>query len=262
MLGEHREIPIDLVLRGRFQPRTEFAPGELDDLANSIRQAGVVQPILVRPAGKQFELIAGERRWRAAQLAGLHDIPAVIRSLTDEQAAQAALIENIHRADLKPLEISDFIQRLIAEFGLTHEHVADMMGLSRPVVTNYLRLLRLSAPVRDLVNQGRLQAGHAKVLAGVTDPHQTDLAREAAKKEWSVRELERAVKRLSDAAEVYEPLSDDPDVRHLEQTLSERVGNAVRIEVNKKARGRLIINFNSNDELEGQLEKLFGYTGD
>lgn len=261
--GELRDVPVDLIQKGRYQPRVEFKPGELEDLAASICQVGVVQPIVVRPVGKKFELVAGERRWRAAQMADLHEIPAVVRTLSDEQTAIFSLIENVQREDLKPLEIADYLQRLINEFDLTHAAVAEWMGYSRVKVTNYLRLLDLGADARELLNKGELEAGHAKVLAGVEEPLQGKLARDVVAKGWSVRHLEKELKKARATGPVPGPEhSADPNVRRLEEHLSNQIGNAVRIDVDQKSRGSMTIKFNSLEELQGQLQSLFNYSSD
>ncbi len=252
------ELDIDRVQRGKFQPRQNFDQQSLQELADSIRSQGIIQPVVVRPEGNHFELIAGERRWRAAQLAGLQKIPAVIRELDGKTAAVIALIENIQREDLNPLEESAALMRLIDEFELTHQQVADSVGRSRAAVSNLLRLLDLADPVKDQVNRGLLDMGHARALLALIRHDQIEVAKLVVNRGLSVRETEQLVKRTlsgnsknKSAATVV-----DPDVRRLENRLSEKLGAAVKIKSGKQGSGKLIISFHNSDELDGILEHL------
>ncbi|MGD8643794.1 MAG: ParB/RepB/Spo0J family partition protein, partial [Chromatiales bacterium] len=191
-----RQLPVEEIRRGRYQPRGEIKPEALQELADSIRAQGLVQPVVVRPVEGGFELIAGERRWRAAQLAGMHRIPAVIREIPDQAAAAMSLIENIQREDLNPLEEAQALQRLIAEFGLTHQQTADSVGRSRTAVTNLLRLLELSEEVKTLLADGALEMGHARALLALNGARQAQAARHVAQRGLSVRETERYVQSL------------------------------------------------------------------
>ena len=252
------EIDIDRIQRGKYQPRAVFDQQALQELADSIRAQGVVQPIVVRPEGAHFELVAGERRWRAAQLAGLQRVPAVIRDLDARSAAAIGLIENIQREDLNPLEEARAFSRLIEEFDLTHQQVADSVGRSRAAVSNLLRLLDLADPVKEQVNQGLLNMGHARALLALIRHDQVEIARLVVNRGLSVRETEALVKKTlaapPGAKKAASPV--DPDVRRLENELSEKLGAAVRIKPGKKGSGQLVIHFHSSAELEGILDHL------
>lgn len=258
--GELRNLPLDLIQRGKYQPRTDMKAESLEDLASSIRAQGVVQPILVRrlAAPGHFEIIAGERRWRAAQLAGLQEIPAVIRDVPDESALAMALIENIQRESLNPLEEAVALARLVNEFSLTHQEVAEAVGRSRAAVSNLLRLLELDADVKLLVEQGKLEMGHARALLALPLSMQCEVARRVAAKGLSVRETEKLVRQL--LADTGTPKStlqhEDPDIARFKQSLSERLGAAVDIEHSVKGKGKLVISYNSLDELEGILSHI------
>ena len=253
------EIDIDRIQRGRFQPRQTFTPETLQELADSIRAQGVVQPIVVRPEGDHFELVAGERRWRAAQLAGLQKIPAVVRELDSRSTAAIALIENIQREDLNPLEEAQAFHRLIEEFDLTHQEVADSVGRSRAAVSNYLRLLDLADPVKEQVNKGLLNMGHARALLALIRHDQIEVAKLVINRGLSVRETELLVKKTLAAQPSDKkpaPAKVDPDVRRLESDLSEKLGANVKIKPGKKGSGQLIIHFHSSAELDGIIEHL------
>ena len=252
------EIDIDRIQRGRYQPRQVFEPEALQELADSIRAQGVVQPIVVRPEGDHFELVAGERRWRAAQLAGLQKIPAVVRELDARSTAAIALIENIQREDLNPLEEAQAYLRLIEEFDLTHQQVADSVGRSRAAVSNLLRLLDLAEPVKDLVNKGLLDMGHARALLALIRHDQIEIARLVVNRGLSVRETELLVKKALSAQTGGDTksVSKDPDVKRLETQISEKLGAGVKIKSGKKGAGQLIISFNSSAELDGILEHI------
>jgi ParB family chromosome partitioning protein len=253
-----REIDIDRIQRGRYQPRQVFEPEALQELADSISAQGVVQPIVVRPDGDHFELVAGERRWRAAQLAGLQKIPAVIRELDARATAAIALIENIQREDLNPLEEAQAFLRLIEEFDLTHQQVADSVGRSRAAVSNLLRLLDLAEPVKQQVNQGLLNMGHARALLTLIRHDQIEIARVVVNRGLSVRETEALVKKTLAAEDSSKPkaVHVDPDIKRLETEISEKLGAGVKIKSGKKGSGQLVISFHSSAEFEGILEHL------
>ncbi|MFP4080657.1 MAG: ParB/RepB/Spo0J family partition protein [Ectothiorhodospira sp.] len=250
-----RHVPVEQIRRGRYQPRVTLRPEALEELAASIRAQGMVQPVVVRPVEGGFELVAGERRWRAAQMAGLHEIPAVVRDVPDQAAAAMALIENIQREDLNPLEESSALQRLIREFGMTHQQVAESVGRSRAGVTNLLRLQDLEEGVKALVDEGALEMGHARALLSLTGPAQVEAARRVVDKGLSVRETERLVQSMLNEATAQkgEAPPRNPDVERLESELSDRLGARVQIRYNTKGRGRLVIQYNSLDELDGIL---------
>jgi ParB family chromosome partitioning protein len=252
------ELDIDRIQRGKFQPRQVFEQESLQELADSIRAQGIVQPIVVRPEGKHFELVAGERRWRAAQLAGLQKIPAVIRELDSKSAAAISLIENIQREDLNPLEQAQAFQRLIEEFDLTHQQVAGSIGRSRATVSNLLRLLDLAEPVKQQVNKGLLDMGHARALLALIRHDQIEIAKLVVNRGLSVRETELLVKKTlaAETAPQAKPKASDPDIRRLENRISEKLGAGVKIKPGKKGSGQLVISFHSAAELDGILEHL------
>lgn len=254
-----RHIAVELIQRGAYQPRVHFEPDALQELAESIKAQGVIQPIVVRPisAGK-FELIAGERRWRACQLAGLHEIPAVVKELNDQSAAAISLIENIQREDLNPLEESRALQRLIDEFEMTHQQVAEAVSRSRASVTNLLRLKDLNEDVKLLVDERKIAMGHARALLALSGAEQSLLANKAAAQDWSVRETEKQVKRqLNPPPKVSESTASmDPDIKRLQEQVSERLGAPVNVEHKSNGKGRLVINYSSLDELDGILAKI------
>lgn len=256
-------LPLDQLESGRYQPRREFDPDALQALASSIRAQGVVQPIVVRPlpGDDQYEIIAGERRWRAAQLAGLSEIPAIVRDIPDEMAVAIALIENIQREDLNPLEEASALKRLTEEFGMTHQAIADAVGRSRVGVSNLLRLLDLSAAVKRHIEAGHLEMGHARALLTLDEATQGELAAQVVARGLSVRQTEALVrqhqKRAEKPADEAEPNpADDPDVRRLQQDLAERLGAEVQIDHGKKGKGRLVIRYHSLDELDGILAHI------
>jgi ParB family chromosome partitioning protein len=255
-----RKLPVDLLRRGRYQPRQDMRPESLEELANSIRAQGVVQPIVVRPlSGKEgYEIIAGERRWRAAQLAGLQEIPAVVRDVPDEAAVAMSLIENIQRENLNPLEEARALERLTEEFGMTHQRAAEAVGRSRAAVTNLLRLLDLGDEVKLMVERRDLEMGHARALLGLSDQlEQLTAARKVVSAGLSVRETERLVKRLAAGASATKPANPpDPDVVRLQNELGEKLGASVLLRQSAKGRGQLVIKYNSLDELEGILDHI------
>lgn len=253
---ELKNLPIDALQPGKYQPRTRMDQEALEELAASIRAQGLMQPILARPvAEERYEIIAGERRWRAARLAGLSAVPVLVRDVPDRQALAVSLIENIQREDLNPLEEATGIQRLVQEFGMTHAEAAEALGRSRSSVTNLLRLLDLAPPVRDLLAEGRLDMGHARALLALPVARQLELARIAADKQLSVREVERrANASLKGRGRVRSKR--DPDVARLEEELSARLGTTVQIKAGANGAGRLIIAYRSLDELDAFLSKL------
>ncbi|MET0987952.1 MAG: ParB/RepB/Spo0J family partition protein [Steroidobacteraceae bacterium] len=259
---ELAKIPVDLLQRGKYQPRIDMRPETLQELADSIKAQGVVQPIVVRPlaavAGQplRYEIIAGERRWRAAQMAGLQEIPAVVRRVTDEAAVAMALIENIQREDLNPLEEARALDRLIKEFDMTHQTAAEAVGRSRAAVSNLLRLLELSEEVKLLVERRHIEMGHARALLALTNRRQqSEVATLVAQKQLSVRETEALVRRLgSDATVQPAPAARaDANIRKLESDLSEKLGAKVLIQHASGGKGKLVISYHSLDELEGIL---------
>ena len=264
-----RELPVDLLERGRYQPRVDMRQESLQELADSIRAQGLVQPIIVRPldaaeggAETRYEIVAGERRWRAAQLAGLDAIPALVRDMSNREAVAVGLIENMQREDLNPLEEAGALRRLVNEFDMTHAEAAGAVGRSRATVTNLMRLLELPDEVKELVEARSLNMGHARALLALADPEAlVDVARRAVRHGWSVRETERAVNRLARPAVKPPPApATDPDVQRLETQLSDRLGASVRIDHRTKG-GRVIIRYHGMDELEGIIEQLRPQSG-
>jgi len=253
-----RHLAVDLIQRGKYQPRVDMHADTLQELADSIKAQGVVQPVVVRPIGAgRYELIAGERRWRAAQLAGLHEIPAVVRDVPDRAAIAMALIENIQREQLNPMEEANALQRLINEFELTHQQAAEAVGRSRAAVSNILRLLSLNDDVKALVEHGQLEMGHARALLSLEGAAQSRAAQHVADKGLSVRETEQLVRRLSaPAAPKASKPALDPDVRRMQDELSERLGAQVQFQHGAKGKGKLVIQYNSLDELDGILAHI------
>lgn len=258
MDGELRNLPVDVIQRGKYQPRIDMHPDTLQELADSIRAQGVVQPIVVRPIGEnRYEIIAGERRWRAAQMAGLHDIPAVIREVADNAAIAMALIENIQREQLNPMEEARALQRLIDEFELTHQQAAEAVGRSRVAVSNLLRLLSLNDDVKRLLENGDLEMGHARALLALEGKQQSAAAQSVVAKGLSVRETERLAKHLLESpAEQVKAKAADPDTKRLEQDLSQKLGAQVALQHGAKGKGKLVIQYNSLDELDGILAHI------
>lgn len=265
--GELRQIPVDLMQRGKYQPRRDMQEEALKDLADSIRKQGVVQPVVVRPVGdrsaggsQRYEIIAGERRWRAAQMAGLQAVPAVVRDVSDKTAIAMALIENIQRADLNPLEEAEAMQRLISEFEMTHQEAAEAVSRSRAAVSNLLRLLELTREVQDLVRKGALEMGHARALLALKGPAQNDAARRVVDRGLTVRDTEllvrRRVQELQGAPRAAKEHKADPNVRQLERQLTEKLGAKVLVEQGGKGSGKLVIHYTSLDELDGILAHI------
>lgn len=256
--GHQGTLTVDQLQPGKYQPRTRMDPGSLEELAASIKAQGIMQPILVRElAVGRYEIIAGERRWRAAQLAGLDAVPVLIREIPDEAALAMSLIENIQREDLNPLEEAAGLQRLIEEFGMTHQQAADAVGRSRPAASNLLRLLQLAAPVQELLMAGDLDMGHARALLPLAGAGQIALANRVVAKRLSVRETERAVAHeLNPPAHRAVKAQVDRDLLRLQEELSDAIGASVTIKSNKKGAGQLNIAFGSLDQLDGILERL------
>jgi ParB family chromosome partitioning protein len=264
---ELQKLPIDLLQRGKYQPRVDMRQETLQELADSIKAQGLVQPIVVRPiseggAGqpRRYEIIAGERRWRAAQLAGLHEIPAVVRHVSDNAAIAMALIENIQRENLNPLEEARALERLISEFDMTHATAAEAVGRSRAAVSNLLRLLDLTEEVKQLVEQREIEMGHARALLALENrKQQAEVAALVAQKKLSVRETEALVKRLlaqpGSAPESASPRN-DPNIRKLESDLSEKLGAKVQVQHSSSGKGKLVISYHTLDELDGILAHI------
>jgi len=254
-----QQLPVELLQRGQFQPRRQIDKEALDDLANSIAKQGVLQPIVARklPSG-DYEIIAGERRWRAAQQAQLDRVPVVVRELSDEDAMVIGLIENLQREDLSPIEEARGMQRLIEEFTMTHQQVADSVSRSRAAVSNLLRLLSLQSDVSSLLEQGKLDMGHARALLSLDEAMQQKAALQIIKSGMSVRQAESLVRRLQEenANPVTKVKEKDPDIRHLEESLSEKLGTHVEIKLGSRGKGKLVIDFHGNDVLQGILEKI------
>ena len=257
--GELRSLPIGQIQAGKYQPRRHWNDEALDELAASIRAQGLIQPVVVREIGKHsYELIAGERRWRAAQRAQLDEIPALIKQVAEQAVPAMALIENIQRQDLTPLEEADALKRLVDDFALTHQQAADAVGRSRASVSNLLRLTELPEPIRKLLDDGKLEMGHARCLLTLDESIAVPLARQAVTLGWSVRELEEAARRAQTApkGKARHAPARDPNVGALERELGERFATRVELAQGKNGRGKLVIHYHSNDELDGILGKI------
>jgi ParB family chromosome partitioning protein len=249
-------LPLDLISPGPYQPRSIFDADRLEELAESIRHQGVIQPIIVRARGdKQFELIAGERRWRAAQIAGIDKIPAIVRDVPDEIAIAMALVENIQRENLNPIEEATALRRLVDEFQMTHQEAGDAVGRSRSAVSNLLRLLELSEDVRELVDARHLEMGHARALLTLEPSLQAQAAREVVKKSLSVRETEKLVRRLKNPPTRTVTVI-DPDTKYIQDQIAEKLCATVKLSHNNRGKGKMVISYNSADELEGILEHM------
>lgn len=255
---ELQQLPLDVIQRGKYQPRRDIDPVTLEELANSIRTQGVMQPIVVRSIGAgRYEIIAGERRWRASQQAGLDRIPAMVRDVSDEAAIAMALIENIQREDLSPIEEAVALQRLQQEFQLTQQQVADAVGKSRVTISNLLRLIALPEEIKTLLSHGDLEMGHARALLGLPADQQVEGARHVVARGLTVRQTEALVRQWLNKPESVkaEPKS-DPDIVRLEQRLAERLGSPVQIKHGEKGKGQLVIRYSSLDELQGVLAHI------
>lgn len=255
---ELQYLPLDIIQRGKYQPRRDMDPQALEELAQSIRAQGVMQPIVVRPIGEgRYEIIAGERRWRASQQAGLDRIPAMVREVPDETAIAMALIENIQREDLNPLEEAIALQRLQQEFQLTQQQVAEAVGKSRATVTNLLRLISLPEGIKTMLAHGDLEMGHARALLGLPEERQLEGARHVVARGLTVRQTEALVRQWLNTTERPEtPPATDPDILRLEQRLAERLGSPVQIRHGQKGKGQLVIRYSSLDELQGVLAHI------
>jgi ParB family transcriptional regulator, chromosome partitioning protein len=257
--GELRMLPIQQIQPGKYQPRRHWNDEALDELAASIKAQGLIQPVVVREIGKHsYELIAGERRWRAAQRAQLAEMPALVKNVPEAAVPAMALIENIQRQDLTPLEEADALKRLIDDFDLTHQQAADAVGRSRAAVSNLLRLTELPASIKKLLDEGKLEMGHARCLLTLPERDAEGLALEAARNGWSVRELEEAARRAQQApkGKAKSAPSRDANIADLERQLSERFATRVELAQGRGGRGKLVIHYHSNDELDGILGKI------
>ncbi len=256
--GALRALPVDVIQRGEYQPRVDMHQESLQDLADSIAAQGVVQPIVVRSIGEnRYEIIAGERRWRAAQMAGLHEIPAVLREVDDRSAIAIALIENIQRENLNPLEEARALERLIREFELTHEQAAEAVGRSRAAVSNILRLLDLDDSVKGMLERGEIEMGHARALLALTGAKQIEAARQVTKRGLSVRATEGLIRQLQQKPATKSAAKPkDPDIQKLETSLADKLGASVLLRQGKGGKGKLEISYNSLDELDGILEHI------
>ena len=258
---EQRNLPIERLKPGKYQPRTQMDPESLAELAASIKAQGIMQPILVRaidktPGAERYEIVAGERRWRAAQQANLAEVPVLVRDIPDEQALAMALIENIQRENLNPLEEAQGLQRLIDEFGLTHQQAADAVGRSRPAASNLLRLLQLSTPVQTLLMSGKLDMGHARALLPLAATQQIAVAQRIVQKGLSVREAEQLVQQILNPPAKTTEKPVDRDLLRLQEELSDTLGAAVAIRSNRKGAGKITIEFSGLEQLEGILGEL------
>ena len=260
VLGEEERLrnkPIDLIQRGKYQPRVEMNEAALEDLAASIKAQGVMQPIVIRSiAAQKYEIIAGERRWRASQMAGLSSIPAVVKQVSDEAAIAMSLIENIQRENLNPIEEAMALKRLQDEFELTQQEVASAVGKSRATVTNLMRLIGLHIDVQKMLQVGKLEMGHARALLTLSETKQVEFAKLVANKGLSVRQTESLVRNVNAGSELDRKKSIDPNIKKLEEDLGEKLGAKVIIQHTEKGKGRLVINYNSLDELDGILVHL------
>ncbi|HDZ8881261.1 ParB/RepB/Spo0J family partition protein [Aeromonas dhakensis] len=256
--GELRKLPVEWLQSGKYQPRKDMSQDALEELANSIRAQGVIQPIVVRPLGEQsFEIIAGERRWRASQLARLEVVPCLVKDVPDEAAVAIALIENIQREDLNAIEEAVALQRLLTEFELTHQQVADAVGKSRTTVTNLLRLNQLNDDVKRFVEHGDLDMGHARALLALSGQAQSELAKLVAQKGLTVRDTEKLVQKALEPAKArVEPVR-DPQFGYLERQISEKIGNQVQLQPGKQDSGKLVISY----ENLADLDRVLGYFG-
>jgi ParB family chromosome partitioning protein len=258
---QQRSLPVGVLQPGKYQPRTQMDSVSLEELAASIRAQGLMQPILVRPVGNalgedRFEIVAGERRWRAAQMAGLNEVPTLIREIPDESALAMALIENIQRENLNPLEEALGLQRLIDEFSMTHQQAADAVGRSRPAASNLLRLLQLAPPVQELLMRSEIDMGHARALLPLSGALQIQLAQRVVQKGLSVRDAERLVQHALRPPKEVDARKPDRDVLRLQEELSDSLGAQVEIRTNRKGSGKILIEFSGLDQLEGILQRM------
>ncbi|HDO1313943.1 ParB/RepB/Spo0J family partition protein [Aeromonas veronii] len=256
--GELRKLPVEWLQSGKYQPRKDMSQDALEELANSIRAQGVIQPIVVRPLGEQsFEIIAGERRWRASQLARLEVVPCIVKDVPDEAAVAIALIENIQREDLNAIEEAVALQRLLTEFELTHQQVAEAVGKSRTTVTNLLRLNQLNDDVKRFVEHGDLDMGHARALLALSGQAQSELAKLVAQKGLTVRDTEKLVQKALEPAKARVEPARDPQIGYLERQLAEKIGNQVQLQPSKRDSGKLVISYENLSD----LDRILGYFG-
>ncbi len=256
--GELRKLPVEWLQSGKYQPRKDMSQDALEELANSIRAQGVIQPIVVRPLGEQsFEIIAGERRWRASQLARLEVVPCIVKDVPDEAAVAIALIENIQREDLNAIEEAVALQRLLTEFELTHQQVAEAVGKSRTTVTNLLRLNQLNDDVKRFVEHGDLDMGHARALLALSGQAQSELAKLGAQKGLTVRDTEKLVQKALEPAKARVEPARDPQIGYLERQLAEKIGNQVQLQPGKRDSGKLVISYENLSD----LDRILGYFG-
>lgn len=256
--GELRKLPVEWLQSGKYQPRKDMSQDALEELANSIRAQGVIQPIVVRPLGEQsFEIIAGERRWRASQLARLEVVPCIVKDVHDEAAVAIALIENIQREDLNAIEEAVALQRLLTEFELTHQQVAEAVGKSRTTVTNLLRLNQLNDDVKRFVEHGDLDMGHARALLALSGQAQSELAKLVAQKGLTVRDTEKLVQKALEPAKARVEPARDPQIGYLERQLAEKIGNQVQLQPGKRDSGKLVISYENLSD----LDRILGYFG-
>ena len=256
-----KQLPVEYLQPGQYQPRKDMHPEGLEELASSIKAQGIMQPIVVRAiapntANSKYEIIAGERRWRAAQMAGLHEVPAIIRDVADEAAIAMALIENIQRENLNPMEEAVALHRLQVEFELTQQQVADAVGKSRVTVTNLLRLMNLNEDVRTLLEHGDIEMGHARALLGLQGEHQSEAARQVVAKAFTVRQTEALVRTWNEQTPATAKPKLDPNIQRLEGSLGERLGAKVELKHNARGKGKLVISYSSLDELDGILNHI------
>jgi ParB family chromosome partitioning protein len=255
--SELQYLPIEQLQQGKYQPRKDMSAEALDDLSNSIRSQGILQPIIVRNVSENnYEIIAGERRWRAAQLAEIDKVPCLIKNVEDEAAIAIALIENIQREDLNAMEEAIALERLLTEFELTHQEVANAVGKSRTTVSNLLRLNKLNDDVKTLLEHGDIEMGHARALLALEDDLQSNTARTVVAKDLTVRETEALIKKAQAPEKVIEEKIKDPDTKNLEQDLSEKFGSEVTIAHNKKGKGKLVISYSNLEELDGIVARF------
>jgi len=255
--SELQYLPIEQLQQGKYQPRKDMSAEALEDLSNSIRSQGIIQPIVVRNLNENsYEIIAGERRWRAAQLAEIDMLPCLIKNVPDEAAIAIALIENIQREDLNAMEEAIALQRLLTEFELTHQEVANAVGKSRTAVSNLLRLINLNEDVKTLLEHGDIEMGHARALLALEDDLQSNTARTVVAKDLTVRETEGLIKKIQAPEKTIEEKTKDPDTQNLEQNLSEKFGSQVTIAHNKKGKGKLVISYTNLEELDGIVARF------
>lgn len=254
---ELRHLPVEFLVAGKYQPRKDFDEEALRELSESIKSNGIIQPLIVRPIDQnKYEIIAGERRWRAAQLAGLREVPTVVRDISDDSAVAMALIENIQREDLNSIEEAEALQRLIDEFEMKHDEIAKVVGKSRSTITNLLRLLSLNPAVKTMVERGDLEMGHARAMLSLENNQQVIAAKAVVEKGLSVRATEGFVRKLQEPTKPKASSTPDPDITRLQNTLSDQLGAQVMIQHQSSGKGKLVIKYNSLDELEGVLEQI------